>query len=175
MKSRKPEETEDCLYHLVAGPLQDNPKGSFENCQAVTTELTNDWLHREIQLTCQRDLYSQLNPDEQQKLRENTPCFIVTEELPTDQGEVQSIKPKLSEENGRRTYTCFHPRNIEMFVRVYEPASPSDCEYGAVGGEMLSSNLVSVSLNSMQDTLFIAYHASKVIQCAGFRKCSLRF
>ena len=87
-----------------------------------------------------------LTVDEAKKFQLNTPKFIVTKEIPSDEEKINSLVPTRTEIKGRTAFTYSHPQNPDFFVRIFEPASPSDTEFHAPDEPSLWSKLVSFKL-----------------------------
>ena len=134
------------LYHFVAGRLDEAVEYSNGQWSISAIDLSNNILHSRIESRCKRDLYQMLTVDEAKKFQLNTPKFIVTKEIPSDEEKINSLVPTRTEIEGRKAFTYSHPQNPDFFVRIFEPASPSDTEFHAPDEPSLWSKLVSFKL-----------------------------
>lgn len=133
------------LYYFIAGTVVDDVQ--FKNDRQVSSTMTvlNDVLHGHIKAQCEIDLLSGLDHIMRRKLEQHTPCFVVTERPPlfgTDEVNFASIKPSIQkDEHGRLFFSYVHSRNPDLYIQVFEPASPSPIKIHLSQGTVLTSTL----------------------------------
>lgn len=121
-----------CLYGLVAGGLSSSIEYSCEQWAVATTKLRNDKLHVKIQASCQKHLRDKLklDPAKLELFEVNTPSFVVTENLPDDEEDPVSVEPTVLEKDGKKSYRYSHQTDRDIFMTVFEPESPSKIRVG---------------------------------------------
>ena len=140
---RHPKSTQKtvCLHELIAGRLTNTGHCDSEELKITIREIYNDVLFEQIERQCEVELYSQLNSQQEKKFQQNTPKIVVSKTIPKIGEDIKSIAPRAIVANGRKAFLYEHSENPHVYVRVYEPASPSDNEVGAPNGEPLTMTL----------------------------------
>lgn len=131
------------LYHYVAGYYEDQL--NQENISRTVIENKN--LHTEIKAKFELEFLSTLDEDQKSKFLKYTPCFVMTEtELPINNEHIKiaTIKPTLTSVEGRSAYTYTHSKDRSLYIRIFEPASPSDVEISAGKGNRSHSRLATM-------------------------------
>lgn len=131
------------LFYLVAGGILDDMDFSNERWEVTTRELRNDELHGQIQEHCKHDFLNTVLSDKRKRFKKNTPAFTVTEVLPSFDVQFDCLKPKPEDIGDRKAYRYTHSKNRELFVRVFEPASPSETDISVPGFSLKHTKLVS--------------------------------
>ena len=153
----KDRDSDSCitLYLFIAGKFEHNVEYSSEKWSVSTAEITNNFLFDIIERDGKRDLYGLLSDEQQKKFEAHTPRFIVTETIPSVGEGLESLLPHPTEVDGRKCFLYSHSQNDKLYIRVFEPASPSDTEFHAPNEEPLWTRLVGYHCSTtMQGCVF---------------------
>lgn len=136
---------ETTLYKLIAGRIDQDLKPTALK-QSVTIETVfNNFMHGQIKSKCEIELLSYLSTTKQKKLEGEMPCFVVAESMPLSSQHLTNfatIKPFVDEAEGRLSFKYVHGQNPDLFIQVFEPASPSLVKIQLSKGTVLSSALL---------------------------------
>lgn len=131
------------LFYLVAGELAADMEFSNDHWLISTKRLKNDALHEQVQQHCRDNFLTKL--DKRHLFEKNTPGYAVTERLPSYGKQIASVPYRREDLGGRISYRFSHSENDEVFVRIFEPASPSDTDIGVPGSPPKRTKMVRIS------------------------------
>lgn len=132
------------LYYFIAGSISKEDRSQYEGQGAVTVTAFSDKLHNQIRDQCETDLLSKLSGIKRRNVEAESPLYIVTEQMPaldTSQINFASIKPTIEKGKNRLSFKYIHSRNPNLFVEVFEPASPSEVIIHLSEDNVLSATL----------------------------------
>ena len=121
------------LYHVSAGLLKQSLNEVKHGIKITTETFMNDELADAIRIQCRADL-SEAGVTEVkiERLLEESPCFVVTENLPCYMnGNVQlkTVKPEIGQPESEEVYIYRHSEDKTMMMTVGEPNSPAPVQY----------------------------------------------
>ena len=145
---------EICLHEFVAGKQSEpeKPHEESDKFRVTKTEIRNDFLHAQVEKKCESELYQILTTEQCNSFKRNTPKLIVSESIPSYIEDLASIIPKIETVKGRNALDYCHSKNPELFVRVFEPRSPSDNEIHAPNQQTFKTKLMFNDMASSANT-----------------------
>lgn len=134
------------LFCIVAGNCLDDIGYSHSNWALSRKVDEDDALHKQIKMCCQDELkkYPNMDGERLELFKRSTPGFIVTEVFPSKDETPVCVTPHVEVIDGRTAYRYTHSDNAEVYVRIFEPASPSDIEFNSPDGPTTRTKLVSL-------------------------------
>lgn len=136
------------LFNFIAGGLTESMDHTHDSWTVSTTMLKNDILHERIRDTCREHLRNDLSftQTKLEYFEKNAPSFVVAEKLPCSGDDelvnAQWYRDRESEIDNRKAYKYSHSNNRGLFVRIFEPASPSVMQVGLPDGKIHTTKLV---------------------------------
>ena len=93
----------------------------------------NDELADAIRMQCRADLTEAgVTEEKTERLLEESPCFVVTENLPSYMNgnvELKTVQPEIGQRESKEVYIYRHSEDKTMMMTVGEPNSPAPVQY----------------------------------------------
>ena len=130
------------LYKFIAGYLKDPVKRSGNNWTLTTIRVRNDSLYEIINTEFFKSMNPLLGKKRLMSWKVNSLAFTVTSSPYCDENSETTyycIQPEIVSmpEANRLCFQFSHPDNLSIHLRVWEPASPADCEFFTGTGDSL--------------------------------------
>ena len=121
------------LYKFIAGYLKDSVKRKGNNWILTTIRVRKDSLHEVINTEFYMSMSPLLGTNRLESWKEKSLAFTVTSAQYCDEQSetIYGIQPEIvsTPEANRLCFQFSHPKNPSIHLRVWEPASPADCEF----------------------------------------------
>lgn len=137
-------EEEATLYAFIAGTTERPIQFRHDSYHIKSKTVFDDDLHEQIRVQCEVDLLSRVDEITRHKLEKETPCFVITDKIPI-LGDYPinfaSMRPAPERLDGKLSFKYAHRGHPHLYIRVFEPASPSKVDIYFSDDTKLSTNL----------------------------------